>query len=145
MSGVEVQQLVSFYNSLTPEQKTLINTKFNFAQINIMTLSADEAKRYLNQMRATVATTSTNPLKQDVSARQEKLDAQKAVAQNVWAEARKAYYAQLSVLQTDKTDENQQKAEDLFFNMQLAGEHMVDATRRANDSAIMNITFRALG
>jgi len=61
----------------------------------------------------------------------------------VWENARKAYYAQLNVLHSDDTVENQEKADDLFFAMKLAGEHMVDATKRANNSAIQNILFNA--
>ena len=103
----------------------------------------DKTMQEVKQLGYKADPETDNPIKDGMDARQAKLDAAKAEKTSLWEDARKAYYTQLSVLNSEDTVENKQKADDLFFAMQLAGEHMVNATKRANNSAIQGIIFNA--
>ena len=129
-------------SNLTPAQRAAVSKYVDLASVNIMTLSEKDAAVLLTRLKAAVGTT-TNPIKDNMDEHQAKLDAEKANRTSVWQDARKAYYAQLAVVTSDGSVENKQKADDLFFEMKLAGEHMVDATKRANNSAIQGILFNA--
>lgn len=137
-----IQQISAILGRLTPAQRAAVEKYIDLSKVNIMTLSEKEAMVLLTRLKAVVGTT-TNPIKNSMDERQASLDAKKAEKTNVWEEARKAYYAQMAVVRSDDSVENKEKADDLFFAMQLAGEHMVDATKRANNSAIQNILFKA--
>lgn len=137
-----IQQISAILSQLTPSQRAAVSRYVDLSNVNIMTLSEKDAQVLLMRLKAAVGTVS-NPIKDGMDARQARLDAAKAEKTSVWEDARKAYYAQLSVLNSEDTVENKQKADDLFFAMQLAGEHMVDATKRANNSAIQGIIFNA--
>lgn len=137
-----VQQIQAILSNLTPAQRAAVNKYVDLASVNIMTLSEKDAVVLLTRLKAAVGTT-TNPIKEGMDERQAQLDAKKAETTSVWQDARKAYYAQLSVANLDGSVENKQKADDLYFEMKLAGEHMVDATKRANNSAIKGILFNA--
>ncbi len=137
-----VQQIQSILSGLTPSQRAAVSQYVDLSQVNIMTLSDKDAQVLLTRLKAAVGT-ATNPIKDGMDERQAKLDSEKAAKTSVWQEARKAYYAQLAVVSSDDTVENKQKADDLFFEMKLAGEHMMDATKRANNSAIQGILFNA--
>lgn len=137
-----IQQISAILGQLTPAQRAAVEKYIDLSKVNIMTLSEKEAMVLLTRLKAVVGTT-TNPIKNSMDERQASLDAKKAEKTNVWEEARKAYYAQMAVVRSDDSVENKEKADDLFFAMQLAGEHMVDATKRANNSAIQNILFKA--
>lgn len=137
-----IQQISAILGQLTPVQRAAVEKYIDLSKVNIMTLSEKEAMVLLTRLKAVVGTT-TNPIKNSMDERQASLDAKKAEKTNVWEEARKAYYAQMAVVRSDDSVENKEKADDLFFAMQLAGEHMVDATKRANNSAIQNILFKA--
>lgn len=137
-----IQQISAILGQLTPVQRAAVEKYIDLSKVNIMTLSEKEAMVLLTRLKAVVGTT-TNPIKNSMEERQASLDAKKAEKTNVWEEARKAYYAQMAVVRSDDSVENKEKADDLFFAMKLAGEHMVDATKRANNSAIQNILFKA--
>ncbi len=137
-----IQQISAILGQLTPAQRAAVEKYIDLSKVNIMTLSEKDAMVLLTRLKAVVGTT-TNPIKNSMDERQASLDAKKAEKTNVWEEARKAYYAQMAVVRSDDSVENKEKADDLFFAMQLAGEHMVDATKRANNSAIQNILFKA--
>ncbi len=137
-----IQQISAILGQLTPAQRAAVEKYIDLSKVNIMTLSEKEAMVLLTRLKAVVGTT-TNPIKNSMDERQASLDAKKAEKTNVWEEARKAYYAQMAVVRSDDSVENKEKADDLFFAMKLAGEHMVDATKRANNSAIQNILFKA--
>lgn len=137
-----IQQIQAILNDLTPQQLARVKQHVNLSNINIMTLSDGEARALLISLKAAVGTT-TNPVKAGMDERQAKLDAEKENRTTIWQDARKAYYAQLNVVHSDDSVENKQKADDLFLEMKLAGEHMVDATKRANNSAIQGIVFNA--
>lgn len=137
-----IQQISAILGQLTPAQRAAVEKYIDLSKVNIMTLSEKEAMVLLTRLKAVVGTT-TNPIKNSMDERQASLDAKTAEKTNVWEEARKAYYAQMAVVRSDDSVENKEKADDLFFAMQLAGEHMVDATKRANNSAIQNILFKA--
>lgn len=137
-----IQQISAILGQLTPAQRAAVEKYIDLSKVNIMTLSEKEAMVLLTRLKAVVGTT-TNPIKNSMDERQASLDSKKAEKTNVWEEARKAYYAQMAVVRSDDSVENKEKADDLFFAMQLAGEHMVDATKRANNSAIQNILFKA--
>lgn len=138
-----ISQLKEIQNSLSVEQiRTLSKMGINLMSVPLFALNEDAAKALLNKVNIALRS-MTNPIKDGMDERQAKLDAKKAETTSVWENARKAYYAQLNVLHSDDTVENQEKADDLFFAMKLAGEHMVDATKRANNSAIQNILFNA--
>lgn len=137
-----VQQIQAILGNLTPAQRAAVNKYIDLTSINIMTLSEKDAVVLLLRLKAAVGTTS-NPIKDSMDGRQAKLDAEKVNRTSVWEDARKAYYAQLQVVHSDDSVENKEKADDLYFAMKLAGEHMVDATKRANNSAIQNILFNA--
>lgn len=137
-----VQQIQAILGNLTPAQRAAVNKYIDLASVNIMTLSEKDAVVLLMRLKAAVGTTS-NPIRDSMDERQAKLDAEKANRTSVWEDARKAYYAQLQVVHSDDSVENKEKADDLYFAMKLAGEHMVDATKRANNSAIQNILFNA--
>ncbi len=142
MSMSAIKQINAILSQLTPSQRAAVSRYVDLSKINIMTLSDKDAYALLLRLKAAVATT-TNPIKDSVDNRQKKLDDAKKDAISVWEEARKAYYAQLSVLNSDKTDENQEKADDLYLEMRLEGDKMLSATKRANNSAIQNILFDA--
>lgn len=137
-----IQQITAILSGLTPSQRLAVSRYVDLSNINIMTLSEDDAKALLTRLKAAVGLTS-NPIKSGMDERQAKLDAQKAEKTTIWEEARKAYYTQLRVASSDGSVENKEKADDLYFAMKLAGEHMVDATKRANNSAIQGIIFNA--
>ena len=137
-----IQQISAILGQLTPAQRAAVEKYIDLSKVNIMTLSEKDAMVLLTRLKAVVGTT-TNPIKNSMDERQASLDAKKAEKTNVWEEARKAYYAQMAVVRSDDSVENKEKADDLFFAMKLAGEHMVDATKRANNSAIQNILFKA--
>ena len=137
-----IQQISAILGQLTPAQRAAVEKYIDLSKVNIMTLSEKEAMVLLTRLKAVVGTT-TNPIKNSMDERQASLDAKKAEKTNVWEEARKAYYAQMAVVRSDDSVENKEKADDLFFAMKLAGEHMVDATKRANNSAIQGILFKA--
>lgn len=138
MTTSAIQQINAILGQLTAAQRVAVAKYVDLSQVNIMSLSEKDAQVLLLRLKAAVATT-TNPIKEGMNERQAQLDAKKANATSVWEDARKAYYTQLAVLHSDETKENQTKADDLFLEMQLAGEHMVDATKRANNNAISNI------
>ena len=71
------------------------------------------------------------------------LDNKKEKSANVWKAAQYAYNQFVTQNDIYNNAENRKKADDLFFNMQLAGEHMVNDTKRANNAAIQNILFNA--
>lgn len=138
-----ITQLKEIQSKLSAEQmRTLSKMGINLMSVPLFALNEDAAKALLNKVNIALRSMS-NPIKDGLDERQAKLDAKKAEKTSVWENARKAYYAQLNVLHSDDTVENKEKADDLFFAMKLAGEHMVDATKRANNSAIQNILFNA--
>lgn len=137
-----VQQIQTILSNLTPAQRAAVNKYVDLAGVNIMTLSEKDAVALLTRLKAAVGTT-TNPIKDNMDERQARLDAKKAEATSLWENARKAYYAQLQAVHSDDSIENKEKADDLFFAMKLAGEHMVDATKLANNAAIQGILFNA--
>ncbi len=137
-----VQQIQAILRDLSPQQLARVKQHVDLSNINIMTLSENEAQMLLICLKAAVGTT-TNPVKAGMDERQAQLDAKKAETTSVWQDARKAYYAQLNVVNSNGSIENKQKADDLFLEMKLAGEHMVDATKRANNSSIQGIIFNA--
>ncbi len=137
-----IQQIQALLNDLTPQQLARVKQHVNLSNINIMTLSAGEARALLISLKAAVGTV-TNPVKSGMDESQAKLDAEKDNRKTIWQDARKAYYAQLNVVNSNDSIENKQKADDLFLEMKLAGEHMVDATKRANNAAIQGILFNA--
>lgn len=137
-----IQQINAILGQLTPAQRAAVEKYVDLSKVNIMTLSEKDAVVLLTRLKAAVGTT-TNPIKNSMDERQASLDAKKAEKTTIWEDARKAYYAQLAVVRSDDSVENKEKADDLFFAMQLAGEHMVDATKRANNSAIQGILFNA--
>ncbi len=137
-----VQQINAILGQLTPSQRAAVSRYVDLSKVNIMTLSDKDAQVLLLRLKAAVATT-TNPIKESLDERQKKLDEAKKDATSVWEDARKAYYTQLSELNNNKTDENREKADDLYLEMRLAGDKMLSATKRANNSAIQNILFDA--
>lgn len=139
-----IQQIHAILSQLTPAQRIAVARYVDLSKINIMTLSEKDAAALLLRLKAAVGTVS-NPIKSGMDERQAKLDAQKSEKTTIWEDARKAYYAQLRVASSDGSVESKEKADDLFFEMQLAGAHMVDATKRANNSAIQGILSRDLG
>lgn len=139
-----IQQIQAILGQLTPSQRVAVAKYVDLSKVNIMTLSEGEARVLLTRLKAAVGTV-TNPIREGMEEHQAKLDAEKTNRTNIWQEARKAYYAQLAVVHSDDSIENKEKADDLFFEMKLAGEHMVDATKHANNSAILGIVNRDIG
>ena len=134
-----VNQVQKILSELTPQQYAVVSKKVDLAGVNIMNLSEPEALALLTRLRAAVGTVS-NPIQEGIQEHQAFLDDKKAKKASLWEEARKEYYTHLSKLHGDNdTVKNRDKADELFFEMQLAGEHMVAATKRANNNAIMNI------
>ena len=113
----------------------------NWSSVNFMTMSEDQAKALL--ARINVAIAQTNPIKDNMDERLATLNTKKTESTSVWETARKAYYQFITQNDVSGNAENRQKADELFFNMQLAGEHMVADTKRANNAAIQNILFNA--
>ncbi len=135
-----IQQITVILAQLTPSQRAAVEKYVDLSNINIMKLTEQEARVLLLRLNAAVATVS-NPIKDGIDERQAKLERLKDDKTTIWEDARKNYYAHLRT--SDGGVEDKKKSDELFFAMQLAGEHMVDATKRANNSAIQGILFNA--
>lgn len=136
-----IQQIQTILSNLTPAQRVAVNKYIDLSSVNIMTLSEKDAVLLLIRLKAAVGTTY-NPIKDSIDERLATLNKDKEVKTTIWENARKAYYSQLAVANSDGSVENKEKAEDLYLEMRLAGEHMLDATKRANNAAIQDIMAR---
>ena len=136
-----IGQIQALLNSLPAEQRASVMAQVNWSSVNFMTMSEEQAKALLAKINGAIA--QTNPLKDSMDERLATLNAKKAESTSLWETARKEYYQFIAQNDVSENAENRQKADDLFFNMQLAGEHMVADTKRANNAAIQNILFKA--
>lgn len=136
-----IGQIQALLSSLPAEQRARVIAQVNLTSVNLMTISEEQAKALLAKINVAIA--QTNPLKDSMDERLATLNAKKAESTSLWATLRKEYYQFIAQNDVSGNAENRQKANDLFFNMQLAGEHMVADTKRANNAAIQNILFKA--
>lgn len=136
-----IGQIQALLSSLPAEQRARVMTQVNWTSVNLMTISEDQAKALLAKINVAIA--QTNPLKDSMDERLATLNAKKAKSTSLWETLRKEYYQFIAQNDINENAENRQKANELFFNMQLAGEHMVADTKRANNAAIQNILFNA--
>ena len=138
-----IAQIQALLNSLPADQKARVMSELNLKSFNVMTLSEQDAKALLLRLQTKVATMS-NPIKDSHEKYVAGLNEKKENASNIWHEARNAYYQYMSQLYgKNDTAENRELADILFSDMQLKGEHAVDAIRCANNAAIQNILFNA--
>lgn len=137
-----IAQIQALLNSLPADQKARVMSELNLKLFNVMTLSEQDAKALLLRLQAIVATMS-NPRKDSYEEYVNGLNEEKEKISNIWHEARNAYSQHMSQLYGDNdTAENRQLAEILFSDMQLKGKRAVDATRRANNAAILNMAIQ---
>ena len=113
----------------------------NWSSVNFMTMSEEQAKALL--ARINVAIAQTNPLKDSMDERLATLNTEKKESISVWEAAREAYYEYITQYDVSDNVKYRQEADNLFSKMQLAGGRMVDATKRANNAAIQNISLKA--
>ena len=136
-----IAQIKAILATLPENQRAQVMAQVNWSSVNFMTMTEEQAQALLAKLNVAIA--QTNPLKDSMDERLATLNAKKAESTSVWETARKAYYQFVAQNDINDNAENRQKADDLFFNMLLAGKHMVDDTTRANNAAIQNILFNA--
>ena len=136
-----VAQIRELLATLPEKQRAQVMAQVNWSSVNFMTMTEEQAQALLAKLNVAIA--QTNPLKDSMDERLATLNAKKAESTSVWETARKAYYQFVAQNDINDNAENRQKADDLFSNMKLAGEDMVENTKRANDAEIQNILFNA--
>lgn len=132
-----IGQIRALLGLLPAEQRAQVMAQVNWSSVNFMTMSEDQAKALL--ARINVAIAQTNPLKDSTDERLATLYTEKTKFTSLWEAAREAYYEYITQYDVSDNVKYRQEADELFFNMLLAGEHMVAATKRANNAAIQNI------
>ena len=136
-----IAQIKAILATLPENQRAQVMAQVNWSSVNFMTMTEEQAQALLAKLNVAIA--QTNPLKDSMDERLATLNAKKAESTSVWETARKAYYQFVAQNDINDNAENRQKADDLFSNMKLAGEYMVENTKRANDAEIQNILFNA--
>lgn len=136
-----IGQIRALLNSLPAEQRAQVMAQVNWSSVNFMTMSEEQAKALL--ARINVAIAQTNPLKDSMDERLATLNTEKKESISVWEAAREAYYEYITQYDVSDNVKYRQEADNLFSKMQLAGGRMVDATKRANNAAIQNISLKA--
>lgn len=86
-----------------------------------------------------------NSIKTSLKERYDNLVAKAKKAEQRWTAAREKYYKSLLAIPLNKWHKDynklKKKSEDNFFEMTLAGDAYVDATKRANDNYITTVSY----
>lgn len=123
-----IQELIQYVKTLPLSVQSKVYAQYNLDKIDVFTAGMLLKKlQYENH---------TNPIKESVNERMAMLEQRKEKATAIWEQRRKEYYDLANLAAQKGTEENIKNKEDAFLKMQLAGEHMVDATKMANNTYI---------
>lgn len=123
-----IQELIQYVKTLSPSLQSHINAQYDLNKIDVFT-----AGMLLNKLKFSM---QTNPIQESVNERVQILEQRKKASTANWEQKRKEYYDLANLAAQKGTKENIKNKEDAFFEMQLAGEHMLNAVKQANNAYI---------